>query len=288
MRRFPKVKPDPLRDGYALVATGWCVAIALGLIDGAIDARGWWGSPLPNVYVNRDYTTGYGFYFSPVAAFVFYPLTLLPWTVFAALWTAVMFVCLYWLAGRWSFAFLFLPPVLWELQLANIVLPLGVVAVAGLRHPALWSFALLTKITPGIGVVWFAVRREWRSLAIALGTTVAGALVTFVVAPGLWSDWIALLASNIDVRPAAVNDMPTLPLLVRLGLALGIVVWGALTNRRWAIPVAVTLATPNLASNAFSSLLGVFRIAREDGLRLNLSKLSRTRWAGYKNRTSDP
>ena len=41
----------------------------------------------------------------------------------------------------------------------------------GFRYPAAWSFLLLTKVTPGIGLVWFAVRREWRPLAIALGFT---------------------------------------------------------------------------------------------------------------------
>ena len=44
--------------------------------------------------------------------------------------------------------------------------------VIGFRWPAAWSLVLLTKITPGIGLLWFAVRREWRSLAIALGAVI--------------------------------------------------------------------------------------------------------------------
>ena len=34
-----------------------------------------------------------------------------------------------------------------------------------------WAFVLLTKVTPGIGLLWFAIRRRWRDLAIALGVT---------------------------------------------------------------------------------------------------------------------
>ncbi len=48
----------------------------------------------------------------------------------------------------------------------------------GFRYPAAWSLILLTKITPGIGLLWFAVRREWRALAIALGATAAIASVS--------------------------------------------------------------------------------------------------------------
>ena len=44
-----------------------------------------------------------------------------------------------------------------------------VAIVLGFRWPFTWAFVLLTKVTPGVGLLWFAVRREWRSLAIALG-----------------------------------------------------------------------------------------------------------------------
>ena len=40
-----------------------------------------------------------------------------------------------------------------------------------MRHPAAWAFPLLTKVTTGVGVLWFAFRRDWRSLGIAIGAT---------------------------------------------------------------------------------------------------------------------
>ena len=44
-----------------------------------------------------------------------------------------------------------------ELSGGNIRL-LGVAAVIGFRRPP-WSFVILTKVTPGIGLLWFVVRR---------------------------------------------------------------------------------------------------------------------------------
>ena len=47
------------------------------------------------------------------------------------------------------------------------------------------------------------------------------------------------------------------PLAVRLLLAVPLVVWGALTDRRWTVPVAAMLALPILWVNGLSMLVGV-------------------------------
>src|SRR6476646_1082702 len=96
-RVLPKVRlprRDPVRDGYILAAIGWCVLIALGFVEGASDGRGWWAVPLQDPYVVKDYSLRYGWFFTPPIAFLFYPFTLLPEPIFAAVWTGVMFVAL--------------------------------------------------------------------------------------------------------------------------------------------------------------------------------------------------
>ena len=70
-----------------------------------------------------------------------------------------------------------------ELAGGNIHLLLAAAIVLGFRWPWTWSLVLLTKITPGIGLLWFVVRREWRNLTIALGGTAAIVAVSFVL-PG--------------------------------------------------------------------------------------------------------
>jgi hypothetical protein len=60
---------------------------------------------------------------------------------------------------------------LMELAGGNIEILIAVAIVVGFRWPAAWSFVLLTKVTPGVGLLWFAVRREWNQLATALVAT---------------------------------------------------------------------------------------------------------------------
>jgi Glycosyltransferase family 87 len=114
---------------------------------------------------------------------------------------------------------------------------------------------LLTKVTPGVGLLWFVVRREWRSLAIALGTTAAIAAVSIVLAPAAWAQWPGVLA-GIAGRAGTWAAVP-IPLVVRLPFAVALVVWGARTDRRWTVPVASMLALPALWYGGFSMLLAV-------------------------------
>ena len=74
-----------------------------------------------------------------------------------------------WLGWRSALLVLAFPPVALELYHGNIHLLMAAAIVLGFRYPIGWSFLLLTKVTPGVGLVWFAVRREWRPLIIALG-----------------------------------------------------------------------------------------------------------------------
>ena len=106
---------------------------------------------------------------------VFLPLTtalgFLPYPLYLVGWTALLVLALAWL-GRGFGAVLFLIPfVAFEILAGNINLLLAVALVVGLSHPAAWAFILLTKVTPGVCLLWFAARRQWRSVAIALGTT---------------------------------------------------------------------------------------------------------------------
>ena len=94
-----------------------------------------------------------------------------PWWVFDFLVTCLLFGTLAWMARRWTLAWLAFPPVLIELYHGNIHLLLAAAIVLGFRHPWTWSFVLLSKVTPGVGLIWFAIRREWRALGIALGVT---------------------------------------------------------------------------------------------------------------------
>ena len=129
-----------------------------------------------------------------------------------------------------------------EVAGGNVSLLLAVAIVVGFRWPAAWAIVLLTKITPGIGLLWFAVRGEWRSLAIALGATAAIVAVSYVTMPAAWRRWVEVIIDNAG-KGGTWASVP-IPLWIRLPAAVALVVWGARTDRRWTVPVASMLALP--------------------------------------------
>jgi Glycosyltransferase family 87 len=214
-------------------------------------------------YANQHAGPAGTYLYSPAFAQAIRPLTLLPLQLFAAIWTAIGAGLLVWLTGRHALLIALLPPVLLTLVQGQLDLVFAAVAVLGLRWPALWAVPLLTKITPGVGIVWFLVRREWRSLVIALGATLGVMAVSFLLDPGGWASWIAmLLRAEFPSDPQLVYL--DVPLTVRLPIALLVVAWGARTNRRWTIPVAMTLAMPIVWANSVTILVAILPLLTMD------------------------
>jgi hypothetical protein len=251
---------DPLRDGYILAASAWTTAIALGLVAGGTDARQFFDHRWPDPYAVTDYASISGFYYSPPVALLFAPLTAFGFQLFAAMLTGLGFVALLGILGRYAVLGLFFPPVWWDLSAGNVNTVIGFICVAGLSRPGLWAIPLLTKVTPGIGVLWFAARSEWRRLALAVGVTTALCAASLVVAPALWSEWIASLAGNGTGYTGPGYFTIPVPLMPRLIASALIVVWGARTDRRWTVPIAATLAMPVLWYSTLAVLvaLGAF------------------------------
>jgi hypothetical protein len=167
------------------------------------DQLAYWGlnpvHPYSGVVGTQD-----AFVYSPVAALAALPLHLLPYTVFRLLWLVLALACLLWLTRRWALAWIVFLPVAQELYTGNIHLLLAAAVVLGFQYPAAWSFVFLTKVTPGVGLLWFAVRREWRSLGIALGVTAALALTSLLMVPAWWSQWVGARAEHDRLHQGTV------------------------------------------------------------------------------------
>ena len=112
----------------------------------------------------------------------------------------------------------------------------------GFRHPWTWSFVLLTKVTPAVGLLWFVVRREWRKLGIALGASAALAALSVVFWGDQWPGYIALITTG---KAPAVWPY-YLTLYQRLPFAILLVVIGAWRNWKWTVPAASCLAAAGL------------------------------------------
>ncbi len=245
----------PIRDGAILACLVLAGAHALGLIQTGVDAHAYWAAdPLQPYGAVRDGEQD-AYFYSPAFTQLLGPLHLLPWPWFIALWTLALTAALVWQAGLWTGFVLLLVPVFADLTVGNIHLLMGAAIVAGFRWPWLWALPLLTKVTPGVGLLWFAVRREWRNLAIALGASGVFALVSFVIAPSLWFRWIEILGETAT-GPDWVFTIPV-PLWARLAIAVPLVVWGARTDRLWTVPVAAMLGLPILRVNGLAMLVAV-------------------------------
>jgi hypothetical protein len=203
-----------------------------------------------NVDAFHPYTAALGtigsFTYSPAFALAVSPGHLLPFGAFYLVWGSILIVNLVWLTRRMAFAWLLFLPVSLELYHGNVHILLATVCVLGFDYPALWSIGILTKLTPGVSLLWFAARREWRSLAVAVGATAAIAAVSFAIAPGAWFDWVDFLKTSSSAGPQVNGTYEYLlpPLWLRGAVAAVLVIWGARTDRRWVVPVAVAVSMP--------------------------------------------
>jgi hypothetical protein len=216
------------------------------------DAFAYWSLNLADPYATPVGGLA-AFNYSPPIARLFAPASLLPWQTFLVLWFGLLIGTVIWLPQRrpqilWLLAF---PPVALELYHGNIHLLMAAAIALGFRYPGTWAFIALTKVTPAVALVWFAVRREWRSLAIAIGVTLAIVAVSYVVDPGLWASWLQLLTSTGEGGTVTQFQI-AIPLWVRLPAAVALVAWGARTDRRWTVPLAATLALPILWVSGFA------------------------------------
>jgi hypothetical protein len=249
--------------GIAVAVGAWALIVIFSDPWGRLwgtgqDARCYWQATLANPYLHSDWNDPIAYVYSPAFLQLVSPLTALPWQAFMAVWTALLVLAVRFLTGpRLLAAGLLFPFAAMEVAGGNVSLLLAAAIVVGFRWPAAWSIVLLTKITPGIGLLWFAVRREWRSLAIALGATAAIALVSFVVLPGQWRAWIDVVVQNALAGKSGTWASVPIPLWIRLPFAIALVVWGARTDRRWTVPVAAMLALPALWYGGLSMLLAV-------------------------------
>ena len=264
----PAARIDPrLLAGIALAVIMWVLVIAWsdptvnatqpwnGQPVTAQDARSYYGFNYADLYAGRTDWNAIGAYpYSPAFAQLLAPLNLLPWTLFVAAWTAILIAAVWFLTGP---EYLLLGLVVGAMEIAggNVSLLLALAIVKGFRHPWTWAFLLLTKITPGVGLLWFALRREWRALAIAIGATAVVAAVSYLLIPQAWRDWIDLLRGNTG-KGGTWAAIP-IPLLVRGPIGVALIVWGARRNQRWTVPVGAMLALPALWYGSLSMLLAV-------------------------------
>lgn len=224
--------------GLAVAVLSWLWALHFGY---STDSYAYWNVDLANPWSAQVGAIG-AFMYSPVVALLFAPFHALPYSVFFVVWTTLLALIALWLC----------PPMLWapgfalllgELHQTNIHIVLAAAVVLALtRSSAWWALPVLTKVTPGVGLLWHLVRREWRQLALALVVTGAIVAVSMAYSAGMWLDWAHFLLANVGV--SAGGPSIAAPLLPRVACAALVVIYASRSGRKWLLPLAVLMAMP--------------------------------------------
>jgi len=250
------------RDGLVLAGLIFAIVNWWMLTSGGgrpVDAVDYWRVDPRHLYPVGAIWNHNGYVYSPAFELIVGPLSFLSKAAFIAVWRGALFASLAWLAGPLLLPALFWVPVQSEINAGNVQILLALAVVLGFRWPAAWSFVLLTKLTPGLGLLWFVVRREWRALAVALGFTLTIAAFSFALVPSAWLDWVHLLTRN----PQPSVPPYYMPFWLRLPFALVAVAFAAWTDKRWMLVAGVALALPVYYVISSSLLVGVLPYVRQ-------------------------
>ena len=247
VRRELSVRPPLL---YAAVALWSTFYLLIALHGGAgFDSRAYWLTHR-GIHYAADPGKQNAYLYSPAFAHAIRPLTLLSWPVFSLIWAALATGTYVWFARsavrRWRVAIFAL--CLGDIVYGNVWWLFALALAFGLRRPALWAIPALLKLTPAVGLIWFAVRREWRNLGIATSVAVAVAGLSFAVAPHAWIDWITFLRHGHE--PWFPDQ--TIPLLTRVAGGFALTVYAARKDRPTLLPAALWLASPMFSLNGIA------------------------------------
>ncbi len=249
-----------IRHGLVVVGVLYAfVYLVIHVAGTHTDAHDYWATTLDTIY--EGYVVGgSGYAYSPVFALAIAPLTALPWPAFYAAWVTAMAMCALWLVApaptAWKVPLLLLTVP--ELLTGNIHLLLAVAVVVAFQHASSSAVLLLTKVTCAVSVVWFAARGEWGRVATVVFVVVVAASLAWAVAPDLWPRWLEALAANAAATGPAILDLPLIP---RLAIATGAVVFAARRSQPWLVPVGVLLAMPHIYLQSLVVLLACVRLA---------------------------
>jgi hypothetical protein len=262
------VRDRLLRDGFVILSVVF-VGLRLFAVEpwaDSVDAYAYWTTRTGDFYAAADTGRIGAYLYSPAFAQLLAPLTWLPLNVFTALWTAINCAALWFVLRRWALPSLLFLPIPFEIISGNVHLLYAAAIVVGFRRPAGWAagwaLMFLTKITPGVGVLWYAVRRQWRGLAVALGVTTAIVVVSVALDRAAWEEWIAILRSDL-AGGAGQGSLDTpgwylaVPLVPRLVAAAAVIGIAGLANRPWLVPFGVVLAMPVVWLNSLATLAAI-------------------------------
>ena len=157
----------------------------------------------------------YAYHYPPPLAQVLAPLTIfVPSVLYLLVYRVLELLTTWELAGRRMLPMLALIafiPVAVELRFDNVHLFMALAIVLGLgRWPWVFAVAAAVKLSPGLGIVYLALRRRWRDAVIAAVVGGVIAAVSFLLAPDLWRAWLDSIQGRTDMTGNSLLPIPYL------------------------------------------------------------------------------
>ena len=255
-----------LLDGLAVVGVVFALAVMIprgAATDGGVagqDCWAYWESARRLRAGGELYIAGVGghaaYLYPPLLVQLFLPLSFLPFTACLWLWRALLFGALTVAVGsprNAGLALLLFPPVLAEIDSANVHLLLAAATAEAIRGRAGWVVpAALTKYATIVAapVLWFtACRSLLAGAAGALGIVA----VSVALAPGPWVDWARFMMSSPSGGQIGWYELSS---FVGWPVRAAACVAAVALAFRWRrmLAVAVTLALPVLWFHGLSVL----------------------------------
>jgi hypothetical protein len=212
-------------------------------------------------------TTPYVYLYPPPLAQMLVPIAaIVPSAWFSLGWIVAMGVALWWLAGRdliRALALVAFLPVAVEFWFRNVHLFLAVFVVLGLRQwPGAFAMGAAIKVSPGLGIPYLALRGRWRPALVALLSGLVLLLVSVVLAPDAWAEYVKFI---LAIDPGQQSAFVAVPFAVRaLVAATLVVVASRIREARGDLlfVAAVTLALPSLWFTGLSLLVAAVPLYR--------------------------
>lgn len=217
---------------------------------------------------DQDVNGPHAYFYPPLFAILFRPLSLLPFDSAAVLWEAVvvasLIVTVWWIGPRrretWlALGFLGLP-IGWCVAIGQAQIPLTLLTAIG----GPWSIALAAhiKLFPALVSLWWIGRREWRTLGV-FATWVAGlAMVQVVLAPQASFDFLSTLTLKSVGAVRSFSPYAFSPILWAALVVLGSIIVLRVAHTRWGWVTAVALSvfvSPRLLMYMLMTLLAGLR-----------------------------
>jgi hypothetical protein len=149
-------------------------------------------------------------------------------------------------------------PIPIELLSGNIHLFLAVLVVLALRGaPWLFGLAAVVKLSPGVGIVYLASAGRWRDALVATTLALIAVLVSALVAPTAWADFMEFVLREGGSAGASLVPV-AYPVRALLAVVLALIAGRARPAvAEPLVVIAVVVGSPTLWATTFSLLTAI-------------------------------